>query len=131
MKKLSPSEGVLIALAIAVLIFTAGFFTGRLTAARVVTVTGLAADASPTGAATASPVPSASAKAPAVTGKININTATATELEALDGIGPVLAQRIVDYRTQYGAFQSISQIKNVSGIGNQKFEAIKDFIAVG
>jgi competence protein ComEA len=62
--------------------------------------------------------------------KININTATAKELESLPGIGPVLAQRIVDYRAQKGGFKSIEEIKEVSGIGDKKFEAIKDLITV-
>ncbi|MGB9553591.1 MAG: helix-hairpin-helix domain-containing protein, partial [bacterium] len=67
---------------------------------------------------------------PGQAGKININTASASELESLPGIGPVLAQRIVDYRTQKGGFKSIEEIKEVSGIGDKKFEAIKDLITV-
>jgi competence protein ComEA len=67
---------------------------------------------------------------PVQTKKININTASASELEALPGIGPVLAQRIVDYRTQKGGFKSIEELKEVSGIGDKKFEAIKDLITV-
>lgn len=62
--------------------------------------------------------------------KININTASAKELESLPGIGPVLAQRIVDYRTQKGGFQTIEEIMEVSGIGEKKFQAIKDLITV-
>ncbi|MDI6868865.1 MAG: helix-hairpin-helix domain-containing protein [Coprothermobacterota bacterium] len=64
------------------------------------------------------------------TSKININTASAKELESLPGIGPVLAQRIVDYRAQKGGFKSIEEIKEVSGIGDKRFEAIKDLITV-
>lgn len=60
--------------------------------------------------------------------KININKATATELATLDGIGPSLSQRIVDYRNSNGPFKDISEIKNVSGIGEKRFEAIKDKI---
>lgn len=62
---------------------------------------------------------------------ININTASKEELESLPGIGPTLAQRIIDYREKNGYFQSIEEIKNVSGIGDKKFEAIKDLITVG
>lgn len=64
------------------------------------------------------------------TSKININTASAKELESLPGIGPVLAQRIVDYRAQKGGFKNIEEIKEVSGIGDKRFEAIKDLITV-
>ena len=64
-------------------------------------------------------------------GRININLASRSELTDLPGIGEVLAGRIVDYRTQYGAFTSIEQIKNVSGIGEKRFEAIRDKITVG
>ena len=60
------------------------------------------------------------------TAKVNINTAS----EELEGIGPSLAQRIVSYRDANGPFTDIEQIKNVSGIGDKKFEAIKDDITV-
>lgn len=60
---------------------------------------------------------------------ININTATAEELQQLNGIGPVIAERIVEYAQTLG-FKSIEEIKNVKGIGEKKFEAIKDKITV-
>lgn len=63
-------------------------------------------------------------------GKININTAVVSELDSLDGIGPALAQRLIDYRQAHGAFQRIEDIKNVSGIGDKKFQAIQDRICV-
>lgn len=62
--------------------------------------------------------------------KININTATAAELDALPGIGLALAQRIVDYRTQNGDFKTIEEIKKVRGIGDALFDQIKDWITV-
>ena len=61
---------------------------------------------------------------------ININKATQTELETLPGIGPSLAGRIISYREQNGKFKKIEDIKNVAGIGDSKFENIKDFIKV-
>lgn len=63
-------------------------------------------------------------------GKVNINTATQTELETLNGIGPSTASKIIEYRKQNGDFQSIEEIQNVSGIGDSKYESIKDDICV-
>lgn len=61
---------------------------------------------------------------------IDINTADAEALDLLPGIGPVYAQRIVEYRTENGPFQSIEDIMEVSGIGEKKYEAIKELITV-
>lgn len=61
---------------------------------------------------------------------ININKATQAELETLQGIGPSLATRIIEYREENGKFNSIEDIKNVSGIGDNKYDAIKDSISV-
>ena len=61
---------------------------------------------------------------------VNINTANAEELTKLKGIGPALAQRIIDYREQNGTFKSIDDLKNVRGIGDKKFAALKDKITV-
>jgi DNA topoisomerase-1 len=63
--------------------------------------------------------------------KLNINTASAQEIAAnLSGIGPVLAERIVEYRNKNGSFKSIDEIKKVNGIGEGRFEEIKDHISV-
>ena len=62
---------------------------------------------------------------------ININTASASELDTLPGIGPTTAQKIVEYRDQNGPFVSIEDIINVSGIGPGTYERIKDLITVG
>ncbi len=64
-------------------------------------------------------------------GKININTATIEQLDMLPGIGGVIAQRIIDYRDKNGPFAAIEDIMKVSGIGEKKFEQIKDYIKVG
>ncbi len=63
-------------------------------------------------------------------GKININTATQTQLETLPGIGPSTSLKIINYREEHGGFQSIEELKEVSGIGDVKYENIKDFICV-
>lgn len=62
--------------------------------------------------------------------KININTATADELTALDGIGDTLAARIIAYREAVGGFSSPSEIMNVLGIGESTFAGIRDQIEV-
>jgi len=62
--------------------------------------------------------------------KININTATAEELVQLDRVGAAYAQRIIEYRTQYGPFKAPEDIMQVAGIGQKTFEANKDRIAV-
>ena len=60
---------------------------------------------------------------------ISLSSATQAELEELDGIGPALAQRIIQYREQHGGFRSIDELQQVSGIGTKRFEALKDSIA--
>ena len=62
--------------------------------------------------------------------KININTATSSELETLTGIGPSTAQKIINYREENGDFPTIEGIMEVPGIGEAKFEAIKEEIEV-
>lgn len=61
---------------------------------------------------------------------INLNTATESELETLTGIGVSTAKKIIDYRKKNGKFKSIEEIKNVSGIGDAKYAAIKEDITV-
>ena len=63
-------------------------------------------------------------------GKININTASAEELQELSGVGPALSGRIIDYRESKGRFSSIEDLKEVSGIGETRFENLKDKICV-
>ena len=61
---------------------------------------------------------------------ININTASESELEQLPGIGPSISSRIIEYRNKNGKFKSIEDIKNVTGVGDSKFEKIKDLIKI-
>ena len=63
-------------------------------------------------------------------GPININRATARQLDALDGVGPVIAQRIVDYRKINGSFLTIDDLQKVSGIGAAKFAQIKSKVRI-
>ena len=63
-------------------------------------------------------------------GKININLADAATLQTIPGIGPSKAERILEYRETTGPFQSIEDIKNVSGIGNKTFENIREYLSV-
>ncbi|WP_214322115.1 helix-hairpin-helix domain-containing protein [Nonomuraea sediminis] len=61
---------------------------------------------------------------------IDLNTATLAELEQLPGVGEVLAGRILDYRTTHGGFHTIDQLREISGIGPRKFEALKPKVHV-
>jgi competence protein ComEA len=64
-------------------------------------------------------------------GRVNINTATVEELDALPGIGTTTAQSIVDYRLNNGPFTVIQDIQNVPGVGPATYNLIKDYISVG
>lgn len=63
-------------------------------------------------------------------GSININEATAEELQTLNGIGPVTAEKIIQYRTEYGKFESKEDLMEVNGIGEKTYAQIKDKIRV-
>ena len=76
------------------------------------------------GAAAVAPVPG-SADAP-----VHLNSATLEQLETLDGIGPALAQRIVDYRTMHGGFHSLDELDNVSGFGPARMAALHGHVAL-
>ena len=65
-----------------------------------------------------------------VSEKVNINIASADELMTLDGVGEATAEKIIAYREEQGPFASIEEIKEVSGIGDKKYESMKDLITV-
>jgi competence protein ComEA len=62
--------------------------------------------------------------------KVEINTASQKQLETLPGIGPALAKRIIEYRTENGKFKRIEELMNVKGIGEKKFLKLKDSVYV-
>ncbi|TWD82869.1 competence protein ComEA [Kribbella amoyensis] len=76
------------------------------------------------------PVPSTPGGPKQSTGPVDLNTATLAQLEELPGVGPVLAQRILDYRTQNGRFTSVEELQEVSGVGAKKYESLKPHVRV-
>ncbi|MEU2020579.1 helix-hairpin-helix domain-containing protein [Streptomyces sp. NPDC016469] len=61
-------------------------------------------------------------------GPVSLSTATAEQLEGLPGVGPVLAQHIVDYRTQHGGFRSVDELREVNGIGTRRFADLRPLV---
>jgi competence protein ComEA len=66
----------------------------------------------------------------APSGPINLNSATAEQLDTLDGVGPTTAQKILEYRTQHGGFSAIDDLAQIPGIGPKKLEALKAQVTV-
>ena len=87
----------------------------------------------PSGAASAAGGPSTGEVSANGTGTapVDLNSATTAQLDALPGVGPVLAQRIVDWRTQHGRFASVDQLRSVSGIGDAKFRDLAPLVVAG
>jgi competence protein ComEA len=80
-----------------------------------------------------SPKPSSgkiAAKKITIDNPLDLNRATITQLDTLPGIGPVTAQRIIDYRTKVGRINSVDELKKISGLGGTKFEEIKSLLRV-
>ncbi len=74
--------------------------------------------------------PGASGTPAARGGLVNLNAATLADLETLPGVGPALAQRIIDYRTEHGGFRRVEDLMEVAGIGPKTYEDIKDRVTV-
>jgi competence protein ComEA len=72
--------------------------------------------------------PVAGATAPGEPEKVDLNTATLTELDTLPGVGPVTAQSIVDWRAEHGRFDSVDQLREIDGIGPSRFEKLRDLV---
>jgi competence protein ComEA len=81
------------------------------------------------GAAGAVAAPGAAATAGAPQGPVHLNTATLEQLDGLPGVGPVTAQKILDYRTKHGAFHSVDELDAVSGIGPARLDSLRDLVA--
>ncbi|WP_341869868.1 ComEA family DNA-binding protein [Streptomyces bauhiniae] len=80
------------------------------------------------GASGAPPPVGVGAVAPAGGGPsapVSLGTATVEQLDTLPGVGPVLAQRIIDYRTQHGGFRSVDELRQVDGIGDRRFSDLR------
>ncbi len=78
-----------------------------------------------------SPAVQGSPVSTSATGPINVNTASEAELESLPGIGPSLAQRIVDYRNEHGPFASLDELANIQGISERMVDDFRDQVTVG
>jgi competence protein ComEA len=89
---------------------------------------GVPGAAAPAGAAAAGGPAGPAVPGAAPGDKVNLNTATLAQLDALPGVGPVLAQRILDYRTSHGGFRSVNDLRQVDGIGDSRFEDLKDLV---
>ncbi|MEV6491394.1 ComEA family DNA-binding protein [Actinoplanes sp. NPDC051633] len=76
------------------------------------------------------PPPAAAGTSTAAGGPLNLNTATPADLDGLPGVGPVLAQRILDAREAQGGFKAVSDLRKVSGIGSSRYEQLKDLVTV-
>ena len=74
--------------------------------------------------------PMAAAARPAPAAPVSLNSGTLEQLETLDGIGPSLAQRIIDYRTAHGGFRSIAELDQVSGIGPARLAALHGHVTL-
>jgi competence protein ComEA len=79
-------------------------------------------------AAGAAVAPGAASTAPAA--PVNLNSATAEQLDTLDGVGPATAQKILEYRTQHGGFSSVDDLDQIAGIGPKKLAALKPQVTV-
>lgn len=82
-----------------------------------------AAPAAPGAGAAAGPAGGASPAAP-----VGLNTATAEQLDELPGVGPVLAQHIIDYRTEHGGFRSVDELREVNGIGDKRYADLQNLV---
>lgn len=81
-------------------------------------------------AAPGAPAP-VGAAAPAAGGKVDLNSATAAQLDTLPGMGPVTAAKIIDWRTKNGRFARVDQLREIEGIGERRFAQLRELVTVG
>ena len=136
---------VLLCITLAFAAFVGGFYLGKNYSGSSISIQGLTQPPLPTTSTPATTSAKPTTKPPTVTTgpaptqttqptgplMININTATLEQLDLLPGIGPVIAQAIIDYRTEYGDFETVEDLLNVNGIGKKRLEAILEFITTG
>ena len=133
-------EVILLAICALFVCFTLGFFVGRNTGGHEISVQTERQPEAPTEevvvretAPTELPEVTEEPEVPAAPQEptvLNLNTATVEELTTLPGIGPVLAQRIVDFRTANGPFASVEQLTDVEGVGEKKLDAIREYLRI-
>ncbi|PNG20334.1 DNA-binding protein [Streptomyces cahuitamycinicus] len=80
------------------------------------------------GTAAGGPAGAAAGGVAAPAAPVPLNTATADQLDTLPGVGPVLAQHIIDYRTQHGGFRSVDELREVNGIGDRRFADLRNLV---
>jgi competence protein ComEA len=139
--KITKPERVALLITWTLLIFIGGVFFGRSTQQGVITVS-TASEAAVQTSETAEAVSeqvsqNESTEAAPVestetteTERLNLNKATLEQLEELPGVGPVLAQRILDYREEFGGFIVVEELLEVDGIGDKTYESIKNLVDV-
>ena len=87
-----------------------------------------AAGGGPAAGSVAGSAPAAGAGAAGAGPKVSLASATAEQLDAVDGIGPTLARRIIEYRTRHGGFRSVDELRQVDGIGAKRLEALREAV---
>ena len=123
---------VLLMLTLTFAAFCVGLFIGKQREPASVTIYTTKTPTATVSKSTAAPEspPESTQGAAYVDGLLDINLASVEDLTTLPGIGPALAQRIVDYRGQNGRFSSVEELRNISGIGEKRLSAILEYITV-